>query len=150
MNCSRCDREIVTGTELMLLRCSDCLSGLVKQSELDQAELTKLRSQTTELDSQVNRIRQLMAAEEQGREAARRSMNELDNPHKEDSELGAMWEHGRLTSSLQLDVGRQSAVKLWAVGVLEHVIELARGYKQEEIAVKLDTVVQKLLVGEKT
>jgi len=108
-----------------------------------QNDAASLFSQLEFQKKQNSMFEQLMAAERNGVTAAERGLPEDQNPHVVDSNEHVMWLAGWTAIDTRRRGLQAHAVMVWSGGVLESIIELAKGYDQTEIAVKLEVVTSK-------
>ena len=148
--CERCSGTLPTGTERKVGQCVACLLAtkeeLASLQTTHQETVTKLKTiqeNAAVLVQSIERRKKLDEAERLGSKAALDGADEGENPYVKGSEEHILWESGFVTSSLTNEYDQFRAMLLWSLNVLDHIEELARGYGQEEIAVKVATVLEK-------
>lgn len=115
------------------------------KQELEAADetISDVRKVLKTYEAKVEMFNGLMYAERAGMTSAENGLAEDQNPFKPEEERHIMWLSGWTAVDTRRRGLQAHAVMTWSVGVLESIVDLARGYDQQEIATKLDTVVSK-------
>lgn len=153
MPCETCGEALVTGIEQKLRTCSGCLGKAVetakdlKEANLKlQLEVEDGNKRLQDAQSFLEELEKFKQAEKDGGLAHVRGASLDDNPHDPDADVAACWAYGWLYSEVTLSTGKMQAVMMFAANMLSVVREVAAGGASgDEVAAKLDTVIDKLL-----
>ena len=154
MFCKDCNKEWKDGygapLEERLDLCVPCIelrAGKVDELEIELASMeevhTGLRKALKTAELKVEQFNGLMYAEQAGMTSAENGLGEDQNPFKVEEERHIMWLAGWTAVDTRRRGLQAEAVMTWSVGMLETLIDLARGYDQQEIATKIGLVVSK-------
>lgn len=153
MICDHCSqKELVSAPEIKTGICMDCVPSIVKDLALaenreNQAVVERDRAIASEEDIKRKWAKRVLLeqAEKHGMTANARGATLEDNPHDKDSDESACWSYGWIQKNMSTEVAKMQALMVWALNNVDIVRQLLRGgCSQEEAALKLDIVIEKI------
>lgn len=150
--CVNCGSLLATAIELGANNCFDCYSSIVSErdeyrkrcNELADSD-KHLHESIAKLDAHIKELNDVIEAESLGKIAGERGADVSDNPYSLESQknMKTYWEHGWYRSEVEREYKKLRAVMLWVMNSVAIVRQLLSGYGNDELASKLDTVIEK-------
>lgn len=147
-----CEHDKTTGIEKRTGACVECLEvflqerlSLREENERLTAELKDSQDHNGEMRNVLTEVAAQKEAEKAGAGAHSKGATLEDNPYDPDSDEAACWSFGWLFTDISFTINKMKAVMLFAANMISVVREVAvGGASGDEVAAKLDTVIQKL------
>lgn len=145
--CEACAEKLVSSTELRIGYCVFCMENFIEKEvshnetvNVLQQEIERQREALVDLKALIEMWKLLEEIKENGRQAATRGIMLDENPHTSDSGAYTVWNGGWAEVALLASYQRQDAMILRTLEMLETVEEISKGYGQQEIFSKLESI----------